>query len=174
MYDRYYQSKKDAAYLIYTERPLIYSPFFKEAVLLSSEGFRHLIVSTQGERSREEQVERFMALPLGIDILETATVAQNYRRRLAAVRTSSPRSKKRKLVHWWSFRKYFVQQAVTVTIVVRKVGNGKLHFWSVMAHTNGVGEGTPRVPRRNFHEIRPGGPSHIPVTNDANAPTIPG
>jgi hypothetical protein len=161
MYDRYYQSKKDAAYLIYTERPLIYSPFFKEAVLLSSEGFRHLCVSTQGERSREEQVQRFMALPLGIHILETAPVSQNYRRRLAAVQ-------------WWSFRKYFVKQAVTVAVVVRKVGNGKLHFWSVMVHTNGMGEGTPKVPRQDFHEIRPGGASHIPVANVPNAPTIPG
>jgi hypothetical protein len=174
MYDRYYQSKKDAAHLIYTERPLIYSPFFKEAVLLSSEGFRHLCVSTQGERSREEQVQRFMALPLGIHILESATVPQNYRRRLAAVRTSSPRSKERKLVQWWSFRKYFVKQAVTVAIVVRKVGNGKLHFWSVMVYTNGIGEWPPKVPRRNFHEIRPGGPSHIPVPNVPNAPTIQG
>jgi hypothetical protein len=75
MYDRYYQSKKKAAHEIYNERPLIYSPFFKEAVRLGSEGFRHLCVSTQGERSREEQVQRFMALPLGIHILETARLA---------------------------------------------------------------------------------------------------
>jgi hypothetical protein len=174
MYDRYYQSKKDAAHLIYTERPLIYSPFFKEAVLLGSEGFRHLSVSTHGDRSREEQVERFMALHLGIHILETVTVPQNYRRRLTAVPTSSPRSKERKLIQWWSFRKYFTKQGIRVGVVVRKVGKGQLHFWSVMVYTNGIGQGTPKFPRRNFHEIRPGGASHITVTTAGNAASVPG
>ena len=145
MYDRYYRAKKDAAYKLYTEYPLIYSPFFKDSIFLRSDGFEHLSVSTAGERSREEQIQRFMLLPLGLHILETTTTLRAYRKQLVRAAPGVPVSKKRKIVQWWTLAELFRRESVTVRIVVRKVGEGKLHFWSVMRHTNGFGHAPYRA-----------------------------
>src|SRR5260370_13577499 len=88
MYDRYYLSKKEAARRIYIAHPLIYSPFFHEDILLTSEGFQHLCMSALGERSREEQIRRFILLPLGLHILNTATTLRSYQKPLAVVAAS--------------------------------------------------------------------------------------
>ncbi len=136
MFARCYQLKRDAAREIYTERPLIYSPFFKECIFLGSEGFKHLRVSATGERSWNEQVQRFRVLPLGLQILKTTTTLRGYRRRRVPV----PGSKKTKLLQWWTFAEFFRKKGVGVRVVVRKVGNGRLHFWSVMLDTNGMGQ----------------------------------
>jgi hypothetical protein len=127
MYDPHYETKREAAHTIYMARPLIYSPFFKAKVFLSPEGFQHLCVSAHGERDRDEQIRRFILLPLGLRILETATTLRSYQRRLG--------SKGRKTIQWWSFVEHFRKQGITVGVVIRKVGNGKLHFWSVMLYT---------------------------------------
>jgi hypothetical protein len=140
MYDRYYQKKKDAAHKLYTERPLIYSPFFKESVFLGPEGFKHLCVSSTGERKREEQVQRFELLPLALYTLETTTRPPTYRRRFCSVSSGTGPSKKTKLVQWWTFVQTFKNEGISVRVVVRKVGKGKLHFWSVMLNTSGMAE----------------------------------
>jgi len=182
MYDRYYQIKKDAAREIYTERPLIYSPFFKQDILLGSEGFQHLSVSAKGGRSREEQIQRFTVLPFGIHILETATTLRGYRRRfdyfnstegdersrrdrLAVGASGMFASKKRKIVQWWRFAEPYQNQGM-VRVVVRKIGNGNLHFWSVMLNADGPGYRARNVPIRNLHEV-PASRIHVP--NVANA-----
>jgi hypothetical protein len=140
MYDRYYQNKKDAAHKLYTERPLIYSPFFKQSVFLGLEGFKHLCVSATGERKREEQVQRFELLPLALYILETTTKPPAYRRRFCPMASGTSPSKKTELVQWWSFVHIFRKEGMAVRVVVRKVGQGKLHFWSVMLNTNAMAE----------------------------------
>ena len=79
MSDRYYENKKKAARTVYRAQPLIYCPFFRKVVLLGSEGFRHLSFSSQGARSREEQIRRFIVLPVGLHILANATKPRGYR-----------------------------------------------------------------------------------------------
>ena len=140
MYDRYYQNKKDAAHKLYTEHPVIYSPFFKQSVFLGPEGFKHLCVSATGERSRKEQVQRFELLPLALYILETTTKPPAYRRRFCSMASGTSPSKKTEVVQWWSFVQIFRNERIAVRVVVRKIGKGKLHFWSVMLNTNGMAE----------------------------------
>ena len=136
MDDRYYQSKKEAAHQIYSAQSLIHSPFFNQDIVLSSEGFQHLSLSAHGGRTKEEQIRRFILLPLGLHILKTATTLQAYRKRLAALGTPGSRRgpKGRKTIRWWAFVALFVKQDIKVRVVVRKVGGGKLHFWSVMLY----------------------------------------
>ena len=59
MDDVYYRATKESARQFYDARPVIHSPFFNGDILLGPEGFRHLQDSAQGERPKEEQVERF-------------------------------------------------------------------------------------------------------------------
>jgi hypothetical protein len=134
MDDRYYQSKKEAAHRIYSAQPLIHSPFFNEDIVLSPEGFQHLSLSAHGGRTKEEQIRRFILLPLGLHVLKTTTTLQAYWKRLAAVGTpgSSRGLKGTKMVQWWAFVALFLKQDIKVRVVVRKIGGGELHFWSVM------------------------------------------
>jgi hypothetical protein len=167
MYDRYYESKKKAARKIYTARPLIYSPFFHETVLLSSEGFRHLSVSSQGQRSRDEQIRRFILLPLALYILETATTLRGYRKQLVSVGSS----KERKMIQWWRFAESFREEGIKAGVVVRKVGNEKLHFWSTMLYSNDYGPILPKGATGKLIEVGPSEMSRTLLPPVANAPT---
>jgi hypothetical protein len=135
MDDVYYRESKEAARQLYSVERMIHSPFFNAEIVLGPEGFRHLQVSAQGDRTREEQVQRFGLLPLALQILTTATTLQRYRRRSAALYPQGETRplKERKMVQWWCFTALFLSRALRVKVVVRKVGDGKLHFWSVMA-----------------------------------------
>lgn len=135
MDDVYYRASKEAGRQLYSAQPLIHSPFFNGDIVLGPEGFRHLQVSAQGERTNEEQVQRFALLPLTLHILKTATTLQRYRKRPATLypQGETRSLKERKMVQWWCFTALFLSRALRVKVVVRKVGDGKLHFWSVMA-----------------------------------------
>ena len=106
--------------------------------MLSSEGFQHLQYSAHRERSKEEQMERFTLLPLALHILKKATTLQGYRKRwvVPAYAAGGRRGVvPRELVQWWGFVALFVEQDIKMRIVVRKVGDGNLHFWSLMLYS---------------------------------------
>lgn len=146
MDDSYYQRKRAAAYRTYRAEPLIHSPFFNEDIVLGLEGFRHLWLSARGERMKEEQIQRFLLLPLGIQVLKTATTLQTYRQQPTAANTpgSSCGPRGNRKVQWWGFVALFVKQRIKVRVVVRKVGEDKLHFWSVMLYTKRTRRVTPQ------------------------------
>jgi hypothetical protein len=135
MDEAYYRAGKELASQRYRARPLIHSPFFNGYIVLGREGFRHLQVSARGECAKDEQIQRFALLPLALHILQTATTLQRYRRRPASVHPQGETLalKERKMVQWCSFTALFLRRGLRVKVVVRKVGDGKLHFWSVMA-----------------------------------------
>jgi hypothetical protein len=132
----YYQRKKEKAYRVYSARPAIRSPFFKKDVTLNTDGFHHLCYSTLRERSKREQVTRFTLLPLGLHILTTATTLQEYRKEVKpfGIPGNHDNPPSMKTVEWWGFVAMFVKQNIKVRVVVRKVGDGDLHFWSVMRY----------------------------------------
>jgi hypothetical protein len=41
--------------------------------------------------------------------------------------------KERKMIEWWCFTALFISRALRVKVVVKKVGDGEPHFWSVMS-----------------------------------------
>jgi len=137
MEDDYYQEKREKARNIYDARRIIRSPFFDDDIVLNSDGFHHLRYSARRERSKEEQVLKFTLLPLGLQILKTATTLQEYRKLLSPVGNKSQRDGAvvMKLVEWWGFVAIFVKQEIKVRVIVRKVGDGNLHFWSIMPYS---------------------------------------
>jgi hypothetical protein len=114
---------------------VIHSAFFNGDILLGPEGFRHLQVSAGGDRAKEEQVERFGLLPIALQVREPATTLELYRKRPATLHPQGDDRmlKERKAVQWWCFTALFLNRALRIKVVVKKVGDGKLHFWSVMA-----------------------------------------
>jgi hypothetical protein len=122
--DNYFEQKKEKAQQIYDAQQSIYSPFFKQNIILNADGFHHLRYSARRERSRGEQIYRFTLLPLGLHILKTATTLQEYRKL----------SNRAETVEWWGFVAIFVKQKIGVRIIIRKTGNGNIHFWSIMPY----------------------------------------
>jgi hypothetical protein len=137
MEDSYFEQKKAKARDIYDAHRTIRSPYFGDDIILNADGFHHLRYSARRERNREEQVLKFTLLPLGLHILKKAATLQEYRRLLSPVGAPSRHdgSVPMKLVEWWGFVAIFVEQQIKVRVIVRKVGDGNLHFWSVMPYS---------------------------------------
>ncbi len=137
MDENYFEKKKEKARGIYDSQRTIYNPFFKQEIVLNSDGFHHLRYSARRERNKEEQVLKFTLLPLGLHIIKTATTLQECRKLLSPVGDPSPRDGliKMKVVEWWGFVAIFVEQNIKVRVVLRKVGDGNIHFWSVMPYS---------------------------------------
>src|SRR5947209_17170823 len=114
MEDAYYHRKKEAARKAYTATPAIRSPYFDGEIVLGPEGFQHLQCSGRRARPLDEQVRRFILLPLGLQVLRTATTVQDYRRALVPVdvfrKSAGPRTVA--AVQWWGFVAAFVEQHV--------------------------------------------------------------
>jgi len=41
-----------------------------------------------------------------------------------------------KMIEWWGFVAIFIKQEIKVRVVLRKVGEGNIHFWSVMPYSH--------------------------------------
>lgn len=143
MEEAYYEAKRTKAHEIYHAQRSIHNPYFGDDVTLNADGFHHLRYSARHERTKEEQVLKFTLLPLGLHILRKATTVQEYRKLLMPVGERSRRdgSTAMKLTEWWGFVAIFIQQDIKVRVIVRKVGDGNFHFWSVMPYSKLKGSG---------------------------------
>lgn len=70
--------------------------------------------------------------------MKTATTLQEYRKLLSPVGEKSKRdgSVAMKMIEWWGFVAIFVEHEIKVRVVLRKVGEGNIHFWSVMPYSH--------------------------------------
>ncbi len=145
MDSEYFERKKQKAKEIYELQRTIHSPYFKQDIILNSDGFHHLQFSAQRERSKEEQLLKFMFLPVGIKIIKEAGTVQEYRKLLCPIgnRFSKNKSRVMKMVEWWGFIALYPEQDVMARVVVRRVGSGNLTFWSVMRYKK-LGNGSKR------------------------------
>lgn len=132
----YFETKKQKAKTIYEAQRTIYSPYFKSEIILNSDGFHHLQFSARRERPKEEQVLKFNLLPLGLKIIKQATTLQEYRKILCSVGKKSKRDGSRimKMVEWWGFFAIFMEHDIKVRVILRRVGDGNITFWSIMPY----------------------------------------
>lgn len=137
MSDTYFEEKRERARAIFSAQKAIFCPYFQTDVILSSDGFHHLQFSARRERNKNEQLLKFTLLPLGLKIIKQTATLQEYRKLLCAVGKSSARdgSRKMKMVEWWGFIAIYIPQDIKVRVVLRRVGDGNITFWSVMPYS---------------------------------------
>jgi hypothetical protein len=136
MDSEYFERKKEKAKKVYATQRTIPSPYFKQEIILNADGFHHLRYSARRERNKQEQVLKFTLLPLALRILKAAATVQEYRKLYSLVGGKSKGGfTQMKMVQWWGFVTIFIEQEIKVRVVVRKVGEGNLHFWSVMPYS---------------------------------------
>ena len=131
-----YLQLKTRAEQIFRENPLVYCPFLRENITLNSDGFHHLrFTSNRKERSKNEQMLKFSLLPLVIQIIKKAGTVQEYRKTLCCIGKKSKKDglAHAKMVEYWGFVAIVGEKnPIKIRVVLRRVGNGKIIFWSVM------------------------------------------
>ncbi|MCX6702458.1 MAG: hypothetical protein NTW60_01145, partial [Candidatus Wolfebacteria bacterium] len=135
--DSYFEQKKEKAKQIYNSKRVILSPYFKQDIILNSDGFHHLRYSARRERNKKEQLLKFTLLPLALKIIKEAATLQEYRKLLCPIGEKSHRdgSVPMKTVEWWGFIAIFIKHEIKVRVVLRRIGDGNIHFWSVMPYS---------------------------------------
>jgi hypothetical protein len=112
----------------------IYCPTLREYVYFNSDGFNHLRFRVDGSpRKPEEQMYKMGLLPLVAPTIINAKSVDKYERRLAPIgRKKVNGGPILKEIEYWGLIAVVGQQNVKVNVVLRRIGNGKIHFWSVM------------------------------------------
>jgi hypothetical protein len=122
---------------IYERQKSIYSPYFEELITCTSDGFNHLLFKTSRlPRSVAEQNLKLRLLKKGIGILKRARTLQEYRVQYEKVGKQDRNGfTKTRRVEYWAFHDIVGDKnRFLMRVIVRKVGNGQIHFWSVMPH----------------------------------------
>jgi hypothetical protein len=112
----------------------VYCPALDEHVHFTSEGFFHLRYKSQGhERDKRIQKAKLVFLPEAVKIIQRSTTYQEYRSELTTVGEKSTRDGLRKTaeMRWYGFQAV-IREDCRIRVIVRRVGDGQIHFWSVM------------------------------------------
>jgi len=136
-FEEYFNNKKEIAQAIYLNQKEVYSPYFKTKVILNSDGFHHLQFSKRKERNKKEQIYKFSLLPLGLEVLRKSATIQEYRKLLTPIGSRSERDGfvSMKEVEYWGMIAIIGENKIKVKTILRRVGNGKIVFWSVMLYS---------------------------------------
>jgi hypothetical protein len=114
-------------------------PYFKSKIIFNARGFHHLQFSSGSERSKQAQLNKFRLFPYAVEIIKNSGTLQQYREQLGAVGRKIGKSGHRdtKVMKYWSFEGIVgsEENMLRVKTVVRQIGDGPRHFWSVMSDT---------------------------------------
>ena len=105
----------------------VYCPCLKGDIVFTSDGFNHLRFRVdRTPRNPAEQMYKLRLLPLVIPVIKNSKEVEEYRKFLLSI------DKKIKEIHYWSVTARVGKQNTSVRVILRRVGKGKIHFWSVM------------------------------------------
>lgn len=133
----YFKEKKEKAREIYNSRKAIYNPYLKSKIILNSDGFHHLQFSARRERNKGEQLLKFKLLPLAFSVIDKSGTLQEYRKNLTPIRRKSKKDGLRptKMVEYWGFIAIIGSTQIKIRVVLRRIGDGNIIFWSVMPYS---------------------------------------
>ncbi len=135
MTDEHYQKLRDGTAQLFQKNPLVHCPYFNQEVTLNADGLHHLRYSAGRERSKAEQALKFSLVPLALKVIRKSGTLQEYRKGLIEVGKQSARdgSIPMKHVEYWGFVAIMGDEnPVKLRAVLRRIGDGKIIFWSVM------------------------------------------
>lgn len=126
---------------IFKEKKRVFCPYFGQDVVLNSDGFYHLRYSDRRERTKEEQLLKLNLFPLAVKIIESSGTLQEYRTGLLRIGKKSSKNglSATKQVEYWGFvaihrRSDRPDKDIKIRVILRRVGNGNIIFWSVMPY----------------------------------------
>lgn len=133
----YFNQKKDKAQAIYFAQNVISNPYFKTDIVLNSDGFHHLQFSARRERTKKEQLLKFSLLPLALKVIKNSGTLQEYRKGFITVgKVGNDGFRKTKNAEYWAFIAIIGDSNIKIRVILRRVGDGNIIFWSVMPDSN--------------------------------------
>lgn len=128
-----YNYLKNKTYKSYKKIKRIYCPYLKTDVVFNSNGFRHLIYKS-GDKKRDEQsqIMRFTLIGKAVDVLKITTTLQEYQSESREMLVVEHEQKVSKIVTVIYFGFIALLDNWKFKVIVKKIGNGHLFFWSVI------------------------------------------
>lgn len=111
------------------------SPYFQSNIIFNSDGFNHLQFSAGRERNKKEQLLKFLFLKHVPYIVKNSGTLQEHRKtmQVGERRRYAKGERDMELVEYWGFIAIVPNTNSTrIKVILRKVGKGAIHFWSVM------------------------------------------
>ncbi|MCR4279392.1 MAG: hypothetical protein NUV78_01495 [Candidatus Zambryskibacteria bacterium] len=147
----YFEERKEKAHSVYAVQKSVYNPYFKTEVIFNSDGFHHLSFSARRERNKKEQLLKFSLLPLAIGIIKKSGTLQEYRTGLTTIgKIGKDGLTPAKATEYWGFVAIVGESKIKIKVILRRIGDGNITFWSVMPfsklkggqklYTNGIEE----------------------------------
>ncbi|MEI6462301.1 MAG: hypothetical protein WCO33_01370 [bacterium] len=128
------EKTKNYYYIKYSNVEKIFCPYLETDVVFNSNGFRHIIYSSDNKkRPVNSSLMRFKLLESAVNLLETTTTVQEFFEHEIEIKskTHNKPSIVKKNITYWGFIG-IINHKWKVKAVVKKVGNGKPFFWSVI------------------------------------------
>lgn len=121
----------------YSENKDVWCPYFSSRITLNSDGFNHLLHKPNRQpRNVNEQLLKLSLLSKAIDVIRKSGTLQEYRYRIESFGSPAKDGfRKTLMVQYWAFHAILgSDRKIKIVVVLRKVGEGKLTFWSVLPH----------------------------------------
>jgi hypothetical protein len=122
---------------IYSKTPEIWCPYFSLKITLNSDGFNHLLYKpNRRPRNMSEQLLKLRLLNRALEVIRKSGTLQEYRDEVESVGLPAKDGFRKTLrVQYWAFHAILgVEKKIKIVVVLRKAGDGKLTFWSVLPH----------------------------------------
>lgn len=133
----YFNQKKEKAKELYVLQKGIYCPYFKCEVVLNSDGFHHLQFSARKERNKKEQLLKFNLLPLALKTIRNSGTIQEIRKGILTIGSVGKDGfTQTKNVEYWGLIAIVGDFNIKIRVILRRVGDGNITFWSVMPDSN--------------------------------------
>lgn len=130
---QYFNERKEKVRAIYNAQKDVRNPYLKSQIVFNSDGFHHLQFSARRERNKKEQLLKFNLLQLAIGVIKNSGTLQEYRKNLMAVGDKRKNGAPMKWVEYWGFAAIAGEsQQIKIRVILRRVGDGNITFWSVM------------------------------------------
>jgi hypothetical protein len=130
-----YKNAKEVAEGFFRKNSKINSAALGE-VVLNSAGLSHLIWKDEKRKHKRDwknQVKRFHLLQYARQILANMSYYQEYLENLEEIKGEHHGKvfKENKIIKYWGFIA-IIEDKIRIKIILRKIGNGNIHFWSII------------------------------------------
>lgn len=132
----YFNQKKEKARKLFFSQKSIFNPYFRCEIILNSDGFHHLQFSARKERNKNEQLLKFNLLSLAFKVVKNSGTLQEYRKSFVVIGDIGKDGlRKTKNVEYWAFIAIVGENNIKIKVILRKIGDGNIVFWSVMPYS---------------------------------------
>lgn len=106
----------------YKKLGFVICPAFNcEEIYFNHYGLHHLIYKGDKLRTKDEIMKRFTLIPF----------VQNILKKIKSVNNEEKRIKEQSIAYFWTI-KHQVHSGLRVRVIIRRLNNGTLHFYSIM------------------------------------------